>query len=248
MAAWSGSAPAIPSASGGVALGTAADGEPVVVPFFSARRGTRFAVIGDPGLPKLIAVRALDAGARVQVVTTVPGDWFRLRGRARLSAERLAVVDPGAPPPDGTRAEPWMIMDDTSFSVGDDTGAPMVANPWQAFVAISSARSVTVAALRGLDAIVLYRSTPACRAAVIAALRLPDSAVRSLHGIPPDVVAVASAGMVRLVPLRPDESECALLAELGLLIGHSSDCRPMPGLMRAVSFETKGTGLDEEVA
>lgn len=36
-------------------------------------------------------------------------------------------------------------------------------------------------------------------------------AALSLHGIPRDVVAVASAGTVRLVPLTPDASERTLL-------------------------------------
>ena len=102
MAAWPGSAPAIPG-TGGVVLGTAPGGEPAIVPFFTATRGTRCSVIGDPALPKVMALRALGAGARVQVVTSMPADWFRLRGRAGPSAERLAVVGPGAPPPDGNR-------------------------------------------------------------------------------------------------------------------------------------------------
>jgi hypothetical protein len=187
------------------------------VPFFTATRGTRCAVIGDPALPRVMALRALDTGARVQVVTSMPADWFRLRGRAGASAERLAVVGPGTPPPDATRAEPWIIMDDTGTA---RAGATAVSSPWQAFVAMTSARAVSVAALRGLDAIALYRSSPACRAAVVAALRLPDSAVRSLHGIPADVVAVASPGTVRLVPLRPDPSECPLFTELGLPTWH----------------------------
>lgn len=245
MAARSGSAPAVPGVSGVVVLGTAADGEPVAVPLFTARRGTRVAAVGDPALPKLMALRAIQAGARVQVVTAAPEDWFRLRGRAALSAERLAVVDRGAPPPDSTRAEPWIIMDDTG---GDGSCVPLVSSPWHALVSTWSARAVAVAALRGLDTIVLYRSSPACRAAAVAALRLPDSAVRSLHGIPGDVVAVASAGQVRLVPLQADGSECALFAELGLPIWRSNDCRPMPGLVRAVSFETKDRGLEGEVA
>jgi hypothetical protein len=245
MPAWPGSAPAIPGTGDGVVLGTAPGGEPAIVPFFTATRGTRCAVIGDPALPKVLALRALDAGARVQVVTSMPGDWFRLRGRVGPSAERLAVVGPGAPPPDATGAEPWMIMDDTGAVLG---GATVASNPWQPFVAVSSARSITVAALRGLDAIVLYRSSPACRAAVVAALRLPDSVVRSLHGIPSDTIAVASPGMVRLVPLRPDESECALFTELGLPTWRNNDCRPAPGLSATNSFETKGTGTEEKVA
>ncbi len=200
----------VSAGTSGVVLGTEPGGEPVIVPFFTATRGTRCAVIGDPALPKLVALRALDAGARVQVVTSMPGDWYRLRSRAGLSAERLAVAAPGAAPPCGTRAEPWMIMDDTGAA---PAGSTAVRNPWQPYVAVSGARAISVAALRGLDVIVLYRSTPACRAAVVAALRMPDHAVGSLHGIPNGVAAVATAGMVRLVPLRPDPPECALFTD-----------------------------------
>ena len=122
MAVSPGSAPAIPDADGGVVLGTVPGGEPVKVPFFTQARGTRCAVIGDRSMPKLMAKRALDAGARVQVVTSEPEDWFRLRGRAGLSPERLAIVGPGtAPPPDGTRASPWMIMDDTGILTATPT-------------------------------------------------------------------------------------------------------------------------------
>lgn len=219
-------APAIPVAPRGVALGRQANGEPVVVPFFTAARGTAAAVIGDPALPKLVAMRALGGGARLQVVTSNPAEWLRLRGYAGLSADRLVVVRPGTPPPvDGTATAPWMVIDDAGGS-----------------------RAVTVAALRGLDAVVLYRSTPASRAAVVAALSLPDPVVRSLHGIPGDVAALACRGTVRLVPLRPDASERAVLAELGSPISRSSDCRLVPGLARMVSFETKGMGVEGEVA
>ena len=52
-------------------------------------------MIGDRSIAVLMAKRALDAGARVQVVTSEPEDWFRLRGHAGLSPERLIVADPG---------------------------------------------------------------------------------------------------------------------------------------------------------
>jgi hypothetical protein len=249
MAVSPGSAPAIPVADGGVVLGTAPGGEPVRVPFFTQARGTRCAVIGDGSMPKLLARRAVDAGARVQVITIEPDDWFRLRGHAGLPAERLAVVEPGtAPPSDGTRGNPWMIMDDTGILDGDDAGIPPVSNPWHAFCAVSSARAVAVAALRGLDAVVLYRSSPFCRAVAVAAMRLPESAARSLTGIPKDVVALVSTGSVRLVPLKTDAAECALFTELGLPIWPQPDCWPRPGLMPPVSRQASGMALEGEVA
>lgn len=174
----------------GVVLGTTASGEPVTVPFFTGGRGTHGALIGDAALPRLIALRALDAGARLQVVTSRPEQWLRLRGCAGLSADRMAVRPDTPSPANAAMAAPLMIIDDTS-----------AANP------------VTVAGMRGLDAIVLHRSSPACRAIVAAALRLPDQVVRSLQGIPRDVVAIASPGMVRLVPLRVDASEGAMLRQ-----------------------------------
>jgi hypothetical protein len=131
--------------------------------------------------------------------------------------------------------------------MGEDDG-PLPANyPWQTLVAASSARMVPVAALRGLDAIVLYRSSPACRAAVVAALRLPATAIRPLHGIPSDVVAVASAETVRLVPLRANAAECALFTELGLPVWPTKDCWPMPGLASAVTACARRSDPDRDV-
>lgn len=257
MAVSPGSAPVIPVTDGGVVLGTAPGGEPVRVPFFTQARGTRCAVIGDGAMPKLMAKRAVDAGARVQVITAEPDDWFRLRGHAGLPAERLVVVEPGtAAPPDGTRGNPWMIMDDTgildSDSDGVHPGIPPVSSPGHAFCAVSTARAVSVAALRDLDAVVLYRSSPFCRAVAFAAMKLPESAARSLTGIPKDVVALVSAGSVRLVPLKTDAAEYALFTELGLPIWPHPDCWPKPGLVPPVSRAPRGHGpslaLEGEVA
>jgi hypothetical protein len=103
-------------------------------------------------------------------------------------------------------ADAWPV---TAWPV---TACLAAAGPWQAFVAVSSARAVPVGTLRGLDTVILHRSSPACRAAVVAALELPDSMARSLQGIPDDVVAIASPGLVRLVSLAPHPAERALLA------------------------------------
>lgn len=184
-------APDISHARGGLMLGTAASGEPVTVPFFTEGRGIIGAMIGDPALPRLMALRAVKAGVRLQVVTSRPEQWLRLRGCAGLSAERMTVVSPDAPSPaNAAMAAHRMTIDDTGNSY-----------------------PVTIAGMRGLDAIIMHRSSPACRAVVAAALKLPDQVVRSLQGIPRDVVATASPGLVRLVPLRVDASEGALLRQ-----------------------------------
>jgi hypothetical protein len=242
---------AIPIASGDVVLGTTADGELTTVPLFT-ERGVRAAALGDARLPKLLALRALGAGARVQVVTARPSSWLTLRDEARLPAERMAVVHPGTPPPaDSTPTAPWMIIDDTGTPA-----AAAVTCPWQAFVAAPGSDGVTIAGLRGLDAIILHRSTPACRAAVIVAMGLPAPVVRSLHGIPRDVVTIARPGTLEFVPLTLDAAEQALLdrslrareaptdpawprpplhAELGPPSWRSNDCLLAPELIGAAA-------------
>ncbi len=196
------------NADAGVVLATAADGELIAVPFFT-RRGVRAAALGDARLPKLLALRALRTGARVQVVTSHPAPWLTLRAEALLPAGLMVIADPGTPPPtDGRRTAPWMIIDETGTPA-----AAAVRRPWQAFVAAPSADAVTIAGLRDLDAIILHRSATADRAAVIAAMNLPIPITRWLHDIPRDVIAVAYPGTIRLAPLTPAAAELVLLAD-----------------------------------
>jgi len=191
-----------------VVMGTKADGEQVCVPFFTSQ-GTLNAALGDCGLPMLLALRALRTGARVQVITPCPDPWLMLRDGGGLPAELIAIAYPGTSPrADGTRVDPWMIIDESGTPA-----AAAVRRPWQAFIAAPGADAVTIAGLRGLDTIIMHRSTPACRAAVIAAMNLPVPAARSLHGIPRDVVAVANTGIVSFAPLNPDAAERALLSD-----------------------------------
>jgi hypothetical protein len=195
----------------GIVLGTAAGGQSVAVPFFTAAGATQAAIFGDPALPRLVALRALGAGARLLIVASQPATWQQLRDGACWPAHRMTIVGPDSGwPAEGTRAAPSMVIIDTgdSGSVGREFASTA---PWQAFVTVCAARSVPVSMLRGIDVVILHRSSPACRAAVVAALRLPDSMAQSLHGIPDDVVAIASAGLVRFVSLSLHPAERALL-------------------------------------
>jgi type VII secretion protein EccE len=198
----------MPITAGGVVLGTDSGDHPVAVPLFAADAGTRVAIVGDPLLPRLLALRALGTGARLQVVTAQPDDWTRLRRQAGLSAECMAVVRPGTQPPsDGTRAAPWMII--------DDTGSPAAAGsfPWQCVVTVPGDVTAAVGALSGLDAILLQRITPDGASAVAAALGLPAASVQPLQLVPAGSVAIAVPGSVRFARLVLDQAERAVLAE-----------------------------------
>jgi type VII secretion protein EccE len=197
----------MPVAAGGVVLGPGSGDQPVAVPFFTGTGGTRSAVLGDPALPRLLALRALGTGARLQVVTNQSGGWLRLCRAAQLPPGYLAVVRPGTPPPsDGTRAAPWMIIDDTGSPAADGSA------PWQAVVTVP-AEIPEAGALAGLDAILLQRTTAAGADAVIRALDLPGSWAHALQTVPADEIAIAEPGSVRFTRLVPDHSEHAVLVE-----------------------------------
>lgn len=145
----------------------------------SAEGGTRTVAVGDPLLPRLLALRALGTGARLQVVTAQPDGWLKLRSQARLPSQCMAVVRSGAQPPsDGTGAAPWMII--------NDTGSPAAASncPWQSVVTVPGDISAAVGAQSGVDAIVLQRTTPGGASAVAAALGLPGPACRRCRWCP----------------------------------------------------------------
>jgi type VII secretion protein EccE len=198
----------LPLAAGGVVLGTGEGDRLVAIPFFTAERATQITVIGDLLLPRLLALRALGSGARLQVVTAQPGGWLRLREHARVPPERMAVVRPGTrTPEDGTRADPWMIIDDTSSP--DSAGS----GPWQAVVTILGLASDPGAVLPGQDAIVLQRASAPMAAAAAAAVGLSGPAARSLEAIPDGVAAVARPGAaVEFAWLAPDAIERGLLS------------------------------------
>lgn len=199
---------ALPTAAGGVVLGAGATAgaELVAVPLFSAEGATRVTVIGDQALPRLLALRALGTGARLQIVTRNTAAWRILRDQARVRPERMTMVRPGTqPPPDGTPADPWMIM--------DDTGSPAVGRrPWQAAVTVLGQAPAAGAVVPGQDAIVLQRTSELGAAAVTAALGLPGSLAPTLQAIPGDLVALARPGAaVQFARLAPDVAERSVL-------------------------------------
>jgi type VII secretion protein EccE len=200
----------LPVTAGGVVIGPqvggADDGNPIAIAFFTASAGTRTAVIGDPLLHRLVGLRALGSGARVQVVTSRPGPWLKLRDRVG-QPDRMSVVRPGKQPPsDGTRADPWMVI--------DDTGSPAVVagRPWLAAVSALSESAGLQAVPPGHDAIVIQRSSPALADSLVASLDLPPQTARSLRAVPDGQVALASPGLIRFARLMPEAAERSILA------------------------------------
>lgn len=199
---------ALPVTEGGVVLGgdpAEPGGSLVAFPFFSAAGATRVTMLCDTLLPRLLALRALGAGARLQVVTHQPAGWLRLRGQAQLPPDRMLVVRPGTQhPSSGTRADPWMIM--------DDTGVPAApgSRPWQAVVTVLGQAGPVLA---DQDAILAQRTSPDLAAMVGTALRLTGTAAQSLSQLPDGIVALARPGApIRLAQLAPDPAERMVLA------------------------------------
>jgi hypothetical protein len=199
----------LPITAGGVVIGPQAggaeDGGPVAISFFTGA-GTRTAVIGDPLLHRLVGLRALGSGARLQVVTSRPGPWLKLRGQSG-QPDRMIVVRPGKQPPtDGTRADPWMVI--------DDAGSPSViaSGPWLAVVSALSESAGQQPIAPGYDAIVIGRSSPALADSVAASFDLTPPSARSLRVVPDGQVAVARSGLIRFARLVPDGAERSVLA------------------------------------
>jgi type VII secretion protein EccE len=197
---------------GGVVLGeeagAAGAGKYIALPAFAAAAGTHSAVIGDRLLPRLLALRALAAGARLHVVTAQPDGWLALRGSAGVPPGRMAVGRPGtSPPPDGTSASPWMIIDETR------SPGPVARRPWQATVTVLGSAQDVPAAVPSPDAVLLQRATSRGAAAVIAALGLSGAIAPALERMPEDVVAVVTPGSVRFAGLAPHRSERAALTQ-----------------------------------
>jgi hypothetical protein len=181
--------------------------ELVAVPLFNAESATRVTVIGDQALPRLLALRALGAGARLQIVTSNTAAWRLLRDQAGVRPERITIVRPGTqPPPDGTPADPWVIM--------DDTGSPAAGRrPWQAAVTVLGPAPAAGAVLPGQTAIVLQRTSDLGAVAVTAALGLAGSLSPALQTIPDAMVALAQPGApLRFARLAPDAAERSMLA------------------------------------
>jgi len=198
----------LPVAAGGVALGAGAGDSLVAISCFTAERATRTTVIGDALLPRLLALRALGSGARLQVITAQPGGWVKLRDHPEMPRERMFVVRPGTQPPGGaTRADPWMVIDDTGSLESAGSG------PWQAVVTILGQDCGPGAVMTGQDAIVLQRTSAPTAAAAAAAVGLDAAAGQALADLPDGGVAVARPGAaVEFAWLAPDPVERELLA------------------------------------
>ncbi len=197
-------------AAGGVVIGPQVGGEddgcPVAVPCFAAGGATRTAVVGDPLLHRLLGLRALGAGARLQVVTRQPDPWLRLRGMAE-QADRMTVVRPGKQAPaDGTPADPLMLIDDTG------SPASVAGSPWLAVVSAVGEPARTGEIPPGHDSVVVQRSSPRLAASLVSSLDLPQQAERSLRAIPDGMVAIARPGEIRCARLVPGDAERSILA------------------------------------
>ena len=93
----------------------------------SAEGATRVTISVTPALPRLLALRALGAGARLQVVTNSTAAWHRFRGRPELPPDRMTVAAP-VPSPAGRHARG--SLDDHGRYRVPGTRQPSLAGRW----------------------------------------------------------------------------------------------------------------------
>lgn len=194
----------IPAIAAGLVIGPDESDDPVTMPLSALSRGTRVYVAAHPALPRLLALRALATGARVRVITSRPDSWLRLGRRPDPAAERITVVSPGAAPPvDGTRASPWMIIDDTGSASVPRGGA------WHCVVIAALDAPASAAALADLDMVAYEQIAPAALTTVSAIFGLAGQAPAKA---PRGCLAVAMSGSIRMARLQPDALERDALA------------------------------------
>jgi hypothetical protein len=195
----------IPVTPGGVVIGAGSTGDLVALPLFGAARGTRMCLAGHPALARLLALRAIGAGARVQAVTARPAGWLKLRRHLRLPSGQLAVDRPGTPAPgDGSRGSPWLVVEDSG---GPATGAPAA---WRAVVTVMPELPGGPGTARGWDVVAFQETSPDGWAAIRSQMRLPGSGLDRAR-LPGHALAVAQPGSLRVAWLVPDETERAAL-------------------------------------
>jgi type VII secretion protein EccE len=168
----------------------------VTMPFF---QGTPFrtALLSDSRLARVLALRAVGAGAYVRVVTSRPGLWSPLR-------KWLELVPPGTDPVEGTALGPWLVLDDATGAAGEPA-------PWCARADLLSEPSPGL--LGDYPAVLLHRPATAAIDALDRAFGLPRSAAHGLRMMPRHAVALVRPGSVELVDLMPTAEESTLLNE-----------------------------------
>jgi len=191
----------VSASSVGLPLGKDHDGFPVALTLFRPEP-VSVSLIGGAWAARLMAYRALRAGARLLVFSQHPSDWVQLGQSATGRTDRVAVVAPGAPP--GVTAS----ADAPVLCLHDAPQSPSEPEAWQTRVLLH--RRLTperVGSMPGSDFVLMQRLTPNEASLLAPALRLTQRTSQQLQMLRDDMLAVLAGETNHYVWVDPAPAE-----------------------------------------
>ncbi|MEV5302006.1 hypothetical protein [Amycolatopsis methanolica] len=199
----------VSASSVGLPLGRDQNGFPVALTLFRPEP-VSVSLIGGAWAARLMAYRALRAGARLLVFSQHPADWVQLGQSATGRTDRVAVVAPGSPPAVTASADaPVLCLHDAPQSQSEPEA-------WQTRVLLH--RRLTpdrVGAVPGSDLVLMQRLTPNEASLLAPALRLAQRTTQQLQMLRDDMLAVLAGETNHYVWVDPAPAERARLGRPG---------------------------------
>ncbi|NIH81478.1 hypothetical protein [Amycolatopsis viridis] len=185
----------------GLPLGRDQNGFPVALTLFRPEP-VSVSLIGGAWAARLMAFRALRAGARLLVFSQQPADWVQLGQSATGRTDRVAVLAPGSPTAVSASADAPVLC------LHDAPQPPSKPEAWQTRVLLH--RRLTperVGAVPGSDLVLMQRLTPSEASLVAPALRLAPPTAQQLQMLRDDMLAVLAGETNHYVWVDPAPAE-----------------------------------------
>ncbi|NYI93427.1 hypothetical protein HNR02_006802 [Amycolatopsis endophytica] len=199
----------VSASSVGLPLGRDQNGFPVALTLFRPEP-VSVSLIGGAWAARLMAYRALRAGARLLVFSQHASDWVQLGQSATGRTDRVAVVAPGSPPAVSASADaPVLCLHDAPQSQSEPEA-------WQTRVLLH--RRLTperVGAMPGSDLVLMQRLTPNEASLLAPALRLTQRTSQQLQMLRDDMLAVLAGETNHYVWVDPAPGERERLGRPG---------------------------------
>lgn len=176
----------VPLGMSGVVVGTGNQRQPVVAQLFR-NQPTQLGAFCAAYVAKLLAFRALAAGAQVQVMTPRPAVWEPLARSA--PPQWVSLVPPMSPTPrNATGTRPSLVIEDAGMA---ESPARADLGAWQAHLVLRPFMTPQMGGiLRGVDLVIMQRVQPEVLPVIQDAFGLPASTTQWLPTMPDDTVAL----------------------------------------------------------
>ncbi|MGW5645742.1 hypothetical protein ACWEV3_08775 [Saccharopolyspora sp. NPDC003752] len=187
----------------GFPLGRNQAGFPVTMTLFQPEP-VSIALVGASWAARLLAYRALRFGAKVLVFTDQPAGWSDLGQAATGRADRVAVLEPGAPAGVVASADAPVL----SLYDAESPPSPAAPAPWQTRVMVLHRFTPQRAhAALQADVLLLQRLAADEAAAIAAARRFTSRTTEQLQAVHDDMLAVLTKSENHYVWVNPADRE-----------------------------------------